>query len=61
MELEEKKLKFNFELRKRKIKTILEFTEDDVKSKPDKILQMLKKESIDLKSWFYLIVRIHMI
>lgn len=49
-------LKFRFELRKKKEKTILEFSEEDIRSKPEKILQILKKESVDLRSWFYLIV-----
>ena len=58
MDKEEHKIKFRFELRKKKEKTILEFTEEEIKSKSDKILQVLKKESIDLKSWFYLVVNI---
>jgi len=58
MDNDDHKLKFCFELRKKKEKTILEFTEEEVMSKSDKILQVLKKESIDLKSWFYLIVSI---
>jgi hypothetical protein len=56
MELFEKNFKFRFELRKRKEKTIFEFSEEELKSKPDKILQILKKECVDLKSWFYVIV-----
>ena len=58
MDKEDHKLKFCFELRKKKEKTMLEFTEEEIISKSDKILQVLKKESIDLKSWFYLIVNI---
>jgi hypothetical protein len=57
MEIEENNiLKFRFELRKKKEKTILEFSEEDIRVKPDKILQVLKKECVDLRSWFYLIV-----
>ena len=56
MELFEKNFKFRFELKKKKERTILEFTEEELKSKPDKILQVLKRECVDLKSWFYVIV-----
>jgi len=56
MELFEKNFKFRFELKKKKERTILEFSEEELKSKPDKILQVLKRECVDLKSWFYVIV-----
>lgn len=52
-------MKFSFELRKRKEKTLIDLSEDDIKNKPDKVLQLLKKESVDLKSWFYIIVSIN--
>jgi hypothetical protein len=48
--------KFSFELKKRREKTFIEVNEKDLKAKPDKILQILKKECVDLKSWFCIIV-----
>ena len=49
-------INFHFELRKRKEKTIIKTNSEDLVNRPDKILQMLKKESVDLKSWFHVIV-----
>ncbi len=46
----------NLELRRRKEKVIIDLSEEDLKINPDKILQMLKRECVDLKSWFYVIV-----
>ncbi len=44
------------ELRKRKEKTIIDLTYEDFIENNDKILAMLKKECVDLKSWFFIIV-----
>jgi hypothetical protein len=47
---------FLLELRKRKDNTVLTITEKELLSNPDKILQILSKECVDLKTWFYIIV-----
>jgi len=49
--------KFCLELRKRKEKSFLEFASEDLKLYPDKILSIMKKEFIHLKSWFLVIVK----
>jgi len=48
--------KFCLELRKRKEKAFIEFTDEELKASPDRILTILKKEFIHLKSWFIIIV-----
>ncbi len=48
--------KFCLELRKRKEKAYLEFTAEELKENPEKILNIMKKEFIHLKSWFIVIV-----
>ena len=45
------------ELRKRKDKSVVKLSEKDLHDNPDKLLQMLKKECVDLKTWFYIIVK----
>lgn len=50
--------KFIIQLRKRKELTHLEFSVQELKSNPSKILNIMKKEYIDLKSWFLMIVKI---
>lgn len=49
-------IKFTFELRKKKEKSHIEFTSDELRENPNKILSLMKREFIDLKSWFLLIV-----
>ena len=49
-------IKFSLELRKRKEKAHVEFTSEELKENPNKILNIMKKEFIDLKSWFLVIV-----
>lgn len=51
-------LKFTLELRKRKESSYLEFTSNDLRENPNKILTIMKREFIDLKSWFLIIVKI---
>lgn len=51
--------KFCIELRKRKEKAHLEFTSEELKENPEKILNIMKKEFIHLKSWFIVIVINH--
>jgi hypothetical protein len=46
----------SLELRKRKDNSVVTLSDKDLDTNPDKILQMLKKECVDLKSWFYIIV-----
>jgi hypothetical protein len=48
---------FMLELRKKKDNVILKVTENMLQSDPNKILQILIKECVDLKTWFYIIVR----
>jgi hypothetical protein len=48
----------SLELRKRKDRSIVIIGEKELLDNPDKILQLLKKECVDLKSWFYIIVNI---
>ncbi len=48
--------KFLLELRKRKEKAYLEFSNEELTANPDKILTIMKKEFIHLKSWFIIIV-----
>ena len=45
------------ELRRKKEKTLITISEEELKEKSDKILNMLKKECVDVKTWFYIIVR----
>ena len=45
------------ELRKRKDETIITISQQDLENNSDKILLILKKECVDLKSWFYIIVK----
>jgi hypothetical protein len=52
----ESSTKFIIQLRKRKELTHLEFTINELKSNPTKVLNIMKKEYIDLKSWFLIIV-----
>jgi hypothetical protein len=56
--MEGPEIKFFCELRKRKEKPILELNENDLKNNPDKVLTILRKESINLRLWFYVIVNI---
>jgi hypothetical protein len=49
-------LKFTCELRKRKDKPLLEISDKDLLANPEKVLSILKKESVNLKTWFYIIV-----
>jgi len=44
------------ELRRKKEKTLITISEEELKEKSDKILNMLKKECVDVKTWFYIIV-----
>jgi hypothetical protein len=44
------------DLRKRKEKTIIEISEEEMINKSEKLLVMLKRECVDLKTWFYIIV-----
>jgi hypothetical protein len=53
----ESSTKFIIQLRKRKELTHLEFTINELKSNPVKVLNIMKKEYIDLKSWFLIIVK----
>lgn len=46
-----------FELRKKKDKTMLTITEDDLRNKSERILTTLKRECVEFKSWFKIIVR----
>jgi len=48
--------KFCLELRKRKENSYVEFTSEELKENPEKILSIMKKEFIHLKSWFLVIV-----
>jgi hypothetical protein len=52
-------LPLTVELRKRKEKTMIQLSYEDLKNSQDKILIMLKKECADLKSWFFIIVSIN--
>lgn len=52
-------IKFSFELRKKKEKSHIEFTSDELTENPNKILSLMKKEFIDLKSWFLIIVHLN--
>lgn len=54
--MESKEIKFYCELRKRKDKPLIELTEEDLKKHPDKIISLLRKERVNLKVWFYVIV-----
>jgi hypothetical protein len=47
----------SLELRKRKDKSVVIIGEKELQFNSDKILQMLKKECVDLKTWFYIIVK----
>jgi hypothetical protein len=49
-------LPLTVELRKRKEKTLIQLSYEDLNNSQDKILMMLKKECGDLKSWFFIIV-----
>jgi hypothetical protein len=49
-------LPLTVELRKRKEKTLIQLSYEDLLNSQDKILTMLKKECGDLKSWFFIIV-----
>ncbi len=49
-------LPLTVELRKRKEKTLITLSHEDLLTSKDKILIMLKKECADLKSWFFIIV-----
>jgi len=49
---------FKVELRRRKEKTFLDITEEELMTKPEQILQIYKKECVDLKNWFFTIVLI---
>jgi hypothetical protein len=44
------------ELKKKKEKTYLTITEDDLKNKSDKLFITLKRECVDFKTWFKIIV-----
>ena len=44
------------ELKKKKEKTFLTITEEDMKNKSDKLLFTLKRECVDFKTWFKIIV-----
>ena len=44
------------ELKKKKERTFLTITEEDLKSKPEKLLIALKRECVDFKTWFKIIV-----
>lgn len=48
--------KFCLELRKRKEKAYVEFSPEELKENPERILNLMKKEFIHLKSWFLVIV-----
>ena len=54
--MENEPFKLCLDLKKRKEKTILNLCEEDLNKKPDKILQILKKECVDLRTWLYIIV-----
>ena len=49
----------SIELRKRKEKTLLQFSQEELEKNQDKILTLLKKECVDLKTWFLLIVSLN--
>jgi hypothetical protein len=49
------------ELRRKKEKTLITLSEGELREKSDKILNMFKKECVDLRTWFYIIVRIFLI
>lgn len=51
-----KSFSFTVELRKRKEKTLIQFSQEELENNQDKILMVLKKECVDLKSWFLIIV-----
>ena len=57
----QKEINFKFELRKRKEKMIIDISSEELNNKSEKVLKMLKKESVDLRSWFYVIVNIKLI
>lgn len=44
------------DLRKREEKTVLTITSKDLELNEDKILTILRKENVDLHSWFYILV-----
>ena len=45
------------ELKKKKDKTFLKITEDDLNTKSEKLLITLKRECVDFKTWFKIIVK----
>lgn len=52
------RIKFQCELKKRKEKPILEINDKDLINNSEKVLSILKKESVNLKTWFYIIVNL---
>ena len=46
----------DLDLRKRQEKTILQIKETDLETNQDKILEIIKKECVDLQTWFYITV-----
>jgi hypothetical protein len=46
----------DLDLRKRQEKTILQINETDLETNQDKILEIIKKECVDLQTWFYITV-----
>lgn len=48
----------DMELRKRKDKTVIRITENDLNNNQEKILTVLRKECVDLQCWFSIIVRL---
>ena len=54
--LEKKSTSITIDLRKRKEKTLIEISEEEMINRSEKLLQMLKRECVDLKTWFYIIV-----
>ena len=47
---------FRVELKRRKEKSFLDLSEEDLITKSEKILQIYKKECVDLKNWFFTMV-----
>jgi hypothetical protein len=48
---------FMLELKKRNDGTVVKVTTQMIQSNPEKVLQILVKECVDLKTWFSIIVK----
>ena len=49
-------IRIDLDLQKRLDKTILSLTSKDLENNQEKILNVLIKENVDLRSWFYILV-----